>query len=243
MKTTCKSAWPHHSAGARLLTSGNGTAKLCHKTTDWAAAVRYFWLVLMNRSLLPSVSRCWELITSMNIWWIIRSLILLAVVVIFCSFLLLCCSWISPFKSRCKDWRLRRKLLQILLKTLFQLFLLHTLEHSFSTCGLWPKRGLWTRSGWVTDSCSKKGHLTLFWCWTCLLFWRAHNPCKLVRSLQVCVVSWWPGVVTWGNLNGDFCSFRKIRDRNPKSGLHCNDHGNHVVPRVTPVENSCNIQY
>lgn len=53
------------------------------------------WLFFIDSCRLSSIFRCWELNTSMNIWWIVRSLILLAVVVISAFMpptLLPCCS-------------------------------------------------------------------------------------------------------------------------------------------------------
>lgn len=63
-------------------------------------AVRHFWLFFINCCLLSSLFRCWEFTTSMNIWWIIRSLILLAVVVILFSSLPRCCSAVPWTMSR-----------------------------------------------------------------------------------------------------------------------------------------------
>lgn len=86
--------------------------------------------------------------------------------------------WICPFKSRCKDWQLRRKVHQILLKTLFQLFppsYIRTL-----VLNLWvvtQKRVVdpfWMGPGQLVQK-KDIGHLTRIWCWTCLLFWKARK--------------------------------------------------------------------
>lgn len=103
---------------SRVDTSSARNAKLCHKTTHQAnvwTAVRYFWLVLINRSRLSCAFRCWELITSMNIWWIIRSLILLAVVVILFSSHSVALLFLESFNLKANE-QIHSYVIQVVLK-------------------------------------------------------------------------------------------------------------------------------
>lgn len=113
-------------------------------------AVRYFWLVLINRSLLSYAFRCWELITSMNIWWIIRSLILLVVVVILFSSHSVAVLFLESFNVKVNVQ------IQLLWRKVHTF--IYMLYKWFSTGGLRPKRRSWVRSGWVTDGLVKKGN-------------------------------------------------------------------------------------